>query len=103
MYLRVVQTLFGLSLKLGIQYQRAQDTSQAFANIFRYDYAAALSDVRLPIRCINSDEYPTDVSRKHLSQTLWRLSQALQSIVTSSRPPDLGSEFRCRLEGAKKE
>ncbi len=33
----------------------------AFANIFRYDYVAALKDVRVPIRCINSDEYPTDV------------------------------------------
>jgi len=33
----------------------------SFDNLFRYDYVAALSEVRLPIRCINSDEYPTDV------------------------------------------
>jgi pimeloyl-ACP methyl ester carboxylesterase len=33
----------------------------SFASIFRYDYVKALSDVRIPIRCINSDEYPTDV------------------------------------------
>lgn len=33
----------------------------SFDQLFRYNYKTALSDVRLPIRCINSDEYPTDV------------------------------------------
>lgn len=33
----------------------------SFDNLFRYDYVTALSEVRLPIRCINSDEYPTDL------------------------------------------
>lgn len=32
-----------------------------FYNIFSYDYVAALRDVRVPIRCINSDEYPVDI------------------------------------------
>jgi pimeloyl-ACP methyl ester carboxylesterase len=33
----------------------------SFDDLFHYDYVTALRDVRLPIRCINSDEYPTDV------------------------------------------
>lgn len=32
----------------------------SFDQLFRYNYRTALSDVRVPIRCINSDEYPTD-------------------------------------------
>ncbi len=34
---------------------------QSFENIMRYDYATALADVHVPIRCINSDENPTNV------------------------------------------
>jgi pimeloyl-ACP methyl ester carboxylesterase len=33
----------------------------SFNQLFHYDYRTALSDVRVPIRCINSDEYPTDI------------------------------------------
>jgi pimeloyl-ACP methyl ester carboxylesterase len=31
----------------------------SYEQLLRYDYAAALKDVRLPIRCINSDEFET--------------------------------------------
>lgn len=30
-------------------------------SVFSYDYVAALREVRVPIRCINSDEHPVDV------------------------------------------
>jgi len=33
----------------------------SFLDLFQYDYTTALSEVRLPIRCISSDEHPTDV------------------------------------------
>lgn len=33
----------------------------SFDELFHYDYVTGLRDVRVPIRCINSDEYPTDV------------------------------------------
>jgi pimeloyl-ACP methyl ester carboxylesterase len=32
----------------------------SFDELFHYDYTSGLSDVRLPIRCINSDTYPID-------------------------------------------
>jgi len=33
----------------------------SFDQLFHYNFVTALRDVRVPIRCINSDEYPTDV------------------------------------------
>ncbi len=39
----------------------AEVAISAFSDLFRYDYAAALEDVRIPIRCINSDIWPTNV------------------------------------------
>lgn len=34
----------------------------AMEELFRYDAAEALNDIEVPIRCINSDLYPTDVA-----------------------------------------
>lgn len=33
----------------------------SFDDLFHYDYVSALSEVRLPIRCINSDKYPINL------------------------------------------
>jgi len=33
----------------------------SFESLFHYNYTTALSEARVPIRCINSDEYPTDI------------------------------------------
>jgi pimeloyl-ACP methyl ester carboxylesterase len=34
----------------------------SFDHLFHYDYVASLRDVHLPIRCINSDEFPVDTA-----------------------------------------
>ena len=35
--------------------------AEALELLLKYDYAPALKEVRLPIRTISSDKYPTDV------------------------------------------
>jgi pimeloyl-ACP methyl ester carboxylesterase len=54
------------ALKAGIIEQMAAEDPrmgmEAIGNTVTYDYAAALADMRLPIRTIASDRYPTDVA-----------------------------------------
>ncbi len=40
----------------------AEVAISALSDFFRYDYAVAFKDVRIPIRCINSDKWPTNVT-----------------------------------------